>query len=114
MKTIDKSIKIQELRELAKKGFGDLVKAVVDVKSKSMVIDVEMHADAEAELLRNGSKQDDLWGINLYLELYPDSGWIEFNSMINLRPSQGNRTRGVEDAHLREAIVQIVNELVIK
>jgi hypothetical protein len=54
-----------------------------------------MHADEEAALLAEGSTQADLWGINLYPEL-PEEDWLEFDSMINLRPSWGNRSRGVD------------------
>ena len=104
-------ISIEELKEMAKATFGDLVKAVVDIKRSIMVIDAELHADEEALLIENGSAQGDLWGINLYPEL--DSfDFIEFDSMINLRPSQGNRSRSVENPEIREIIETIVADLV--
>jgi hypothetical protein len=78
-----------------------------------MVIDAELHADEEALLIENGSNHSDLWGINLYPELTgPD--FIEYDSMINLRPSQGNRSRGVEDPEVRDHIQKIVRNLVIR
>jgi len=40
------------------------------------------------------------------------SGWIEFDSMINVRPSQGNRTRSVDDADVQRRIVSTVEKLV--
>lgn len=92
--------------------FGDMVKAVVDVSLETMAVDAELHSDEEAFLLERGSKQADLWGINLYSELQ-DEAFVEFDSMINLRPSQGNRSRGVEDSLVRERIVRIVRALVI-
>lgn len=70
-----------------------------------------LHSDEEALLIENNSKQENLWGINLYPEI-KDEKWIEFDSIINLRPSQGNRTRGVDNLHLREEIIKIVNKLV--
>ncbi len=75
------------------------------------VADAELHADEEALLLEAGSEQTDLWGINLYPQLEGDN-FIEFDSMMNLRPSRGNRSRGVEDPALRERIRAIVRELV--
>lgn len=39
-------------------------------------------------------------------------GWIEFDSMINVRASQGNRSRSIEDRTLRQRIVAIVETLV--
>lgn len=92
--------------------FGDMIKAVVDVRRGIMVIGGELHSDEEATLLEDGSRQEDLWGINLYPdETGPD--WLEFDSMINVRPSHGNRSRGVEDEHLRATIRRIVDELVV-
>ena len=113
MKLIDKSNKIsqKELRMMAEAGFGDLVKAVVDVTEKVMVVDAEMHADQEQFLLEKGYKQENIWGINLYPDVEGEE-WIEFDSMINLRPSRGNRSRGVDNAEVREKIINIVDELV--
>jgi len=87
-----------------------MVKAVVDVDRKIMALDGELHADEEALLLENGSRQENLWGINIYPELEGPER-IEFDSVINIRPSQGNRTRGVDDQATREKIVQVVVEL---
>jgi hypothetical protein len=98
---------------MAEERFGILVKAVIDVKKEIMAVDAELHADQEALLLEKGSKQEDLWGINIYPEM-TESERIEFDSMINLRPSQGNRTRGVDSPEIRQKIIEIVNKLVTK
>ncbi len=91
--------------------FGDLVKAVVDLGRRIMVVDAELHADEEAELLAGGSQQGNLWGVNLYPDV-PGNDWLEFDSMINLRPSRGNRSRSVDDPATREDITALVNRLV--
>jgi Protein of unknown function (DUF5674) len=100
-----------DLNEMAKQQFGDMVKAVVDVELGIMAIGGELHSDEEAVLLDQGSVQRNLWGINLYPEK-PVHEWIEFDSMINVRPSGGNRSRYVESAETREAVTKIVNRLV--
>lgn len=100
-----------ELIKLAKERFGDMVKAVVDIERGSMAIGGDLHSDEEAVLLEDGSRQSDLWGINLYPEKQGDD-FVEFDSMINLRPAQHNRSRSVEDSVLREKIVAVVNKLV--
>jgi hypothetical protein len=110
---VSESISLAELKEMAEKRFGILVKAVVDVEKEIMAVDAELHADEEALLLEKGSRQEDLWGINIYPEM-PESERIEYDSMINLRPSQGNRTRGVDAQETREKIIQIVNKRVNK
>jgi len=95
---------------MAEGRFGNLVKAVVDVERRIMAVDGELHADEEALLLENGSLQENLWGINIYPDLEgPDR--IEFDSVINIRPSRGNRSRGVDDPVIRERIVQAVTGL---
>ena len=112
MKVIhDSDISIDELKQMAEQMFGDMVKAVVDISKKILVVDAELHSDQESYLLANGSRQQDLWGINLYPDNEGDD-FIEFDSMINLRPSQGNRSRYVEAPETRKIIIEIVNELV--
>jgi hypothetical protein len=100
-----------QLIDMAEARFGDMVKAVVDVSRDVMAVSGELHSDEEALLIEDGSRQSDLWGINLYPN---DSGpeWIEFDSMINVRPSQGNRSRDVEDETIRAAIRRVVQALV--
>lgn len=111
MKLITDKIKLPELRKMAQAGFGDMVKAVVDVEKGIMAVDGELHADEEALLLEEGSKQEDLWGINLYPEM-PEDKWVEFDSMINVRPAVGNMSRHVESEEIRNIILGIVESLV--
>ena len=102
---------LNDLKLMAQNGFGNMVKAVVDVEREIMAVDGELHADEEALLFDNGSQQHNLWGINIYPEL-GGADLIEFDSLINIRPSQGNRSRGVENPEIREKIVRVVNRLI--
>ena len=111
VRIITEPITKDELKKIAAERFGDLVKAVVDIETGIMAIGGELHADEEAALLEQGSVQNNLWGINLYLDI-TDEKWIEFDSMINVRPSQNNRSRSVEDEDIRKKIIEIVNRLV--
>ncbi len=111
MKIITDKILIEELKEMADKMFGNLVKAVIDIEKEIMAVDAELHADEEALLLENGSAQKNLWGINIYPELIGDD-FVEFDSMINLRPAQGNRSRGIDNIEVQKKILEIVNKLV--
>src|SRR3989339_1860047 len=104
---ISEKISLAVLKKIAEERFGDLVKAVVDLEKGSMVIGGEMHADEESVLLNNQSKQENLWGINLYPEQLGEN-FVEFDSMINIRPRQNNRSRGVEDEQIRKKIIEIV------
>jgi hypothetical protein len=108
MKVVDNEISIKELKKRASKMFGNLVKGVVDAEEAILVIDAELHSDQEAYLLERGSNQENLWGINIYPDLDKKER-VEFDSMINLRPSQNNNSRGVEDEEIRRKIRDIVN-----
>lgn len=107
----EEKISLSELKEIAA-DFGNFVKAVVDIEKGVMAIGGELHADEEALLLERGSQQRSLWGINLYPELQGEE-FIEYDSVINLRPMHGNRTRGVDDSQIRQKIKEIVNLLIL-
>ena len=107
MKIIAEKLTLDELKEMAANMFGNLIKAVVDVDRELLAVDAELHSDLEALLLEDGSKQESLWGINLYPEMQGDE-FIEFDSMINMRPSQGNRSRGIENQDIRNKIIEVV------
>lgn len=109
---ITKAITRVELQSIAGQCFGDMVKVVIDCQKRIMAIGGELHADEEALLLNQGSRQEDLWGINLYPEIYDDS-WLEFDSMINIRPRQGNRSRSIESQDIQKQIRVIVNQLIL-
>lgn len=106
------AIEISDLEAMATGMFGNLVKAVVDVERAVMALDGEMHADEEAMLLQDGSRQRDLWGINLYPAQVDEAAFIEFDSVINVRPRQDNRTRSVDDESVRLRIRWVVERLV--
>ena len=107
MQVIEKISK-EELRQIADRTFGDMVKAVVDIAKEIVMIDAELHADIEQTMLENGSNQKDLWGINIYPDGFDDNGIVEFDSLINIRPWQNNRSRYVNDENIRKKIVEIV------
>ncbi len=107
-----KHISIGELRDMALSMYGNLIKVDVDVVKRVVIADMEMHADGEAELLKNGSKQQDLWGINLYPDKFGTPEFIEFDSMINIKPRQNNMSRGVENEQTRALITEIISEVI--
>ena len=109
--TESQTISLDEIRTLAEGRFGDMIKGVVDLERGILLLDADLHADQEASLLAEGSNQTDLWGINLYPDVAGED-WLEFDSMINLRPSFGNRSRGVDDPVTRAAIAAFIDRVV--
>jgi hypothetical protein len=114
MKIIKDKIEIPELKEMAKKMHDNLVKAMVDVEKKIMVVDAGLHADLMELLIeKENSEPKDVWGINIFPDKTGDD-LIEFDSMMNIKPAFGNRTRGVDDENIRKKITEIVNKLIAK
>jgi hypothetical protein len=110
-KIVKDKIRISELKKNAASMFGNLVKAVVDIEKGVMAVFGELHSDEESSLLDKGSKQENLWGINIYPDLEGKER-VEFDSMINLRPSQGNMSRGVDDPKVQKKILEILDKLI--
>ena len=112
MKIVEDSITLEALKTLAHEQFLTVIKTVVDVEQEIMALGGEFHSDLETLLLETkDSKRDNTWGINLRLDKTEEQ-FIEFDSMINLKPLSGNTSRGVEDEVLRKKIVSIVNSRV--
>lgn len=98
------------LAHLVRASFGDMVKFVVDVERRVMAVGGELHADGEALLLEAGSRPTMLWGGNYYPGRGP-ADCIEYTSLINIRPSQGNRAMRLDDPALRERMRAIVFDI---
>ncbi len=111
MQILRQKITREQLKTLAANTFVDMIKCVADVKQNLLAVDAELHADLESMLLENGSEQDCLWGFNLYPDETGDD-FIEFDSLINIRSWQGNRSRDVENESVRGQIRKIVSKYI--
>ncbi|MBZ1345379.1 MAG: hypothetical protein KY055_01960 [Candidatus Nealsonbacteria bacterium] len=112
IKIVKNQIKREELQKLAQEQFGDLIKIVVDIEKEIMAVGGELHADEEVALMEEDSKRENTWGINFYPGKSKEE-WIEFDSIINIKPSYGNRSRGVDNPEIRKKIGEIVEKLVV-
>ncbi|MFA6354262.1 MAG: DUF5674 family protein [Candidatus Paceibacterota bacterium] len=112
IKIIKNSISKKELQEIAQSGFGYMVKGVVDIKQEILALGGELHADEEVLLFEEEkSSRENTWGINLYPEKTGEE-FIEYDSMINIKPGFGNLSRSVENPEIREKINNIVKKLI--
>ena len=108
---IKKRISFQKLKEIAEYNYGSMVKGVIDVHLKIIALGGELHADAEAILLQKGSQQKNLWGFNIYPD-NPKNKKIEYTSLINIRPSQNNRSLKIRSVELKTKIRKIIDSLI--
>lgn len=112
IRIVKDSISRSELQKIADERFGDLVKAAIDVRQEILALGAELHADAETELMeKEGALREDIWGINLY-PAEKGNTFVEFDSMINLKPALGNRSRGVDDETMRARIRDIMSRMI--
>ena len=100
-----------ELSRLVRESFEVMVKYVVDVERGVVAVGGALHADAEALLLEDGSRQEDLWGANYYPGQGPEE-CIEYTSLINIRPSRENPGMEVRDAGIRNRIRELTHALI--
>lgn len=109
---VEKGIPLAELREVAQEFYKTMIKGVVDVKNDIIAFGGEYHIDANQKLIERGLKQKDIWGFNVYLDR-PRDTWIEYISLINIRPSAGNADMEVSDPKIRKKMKQIIDSKII-
>ena len=111
MEIIRARIPLSEIRSRRMTHFPAMTKLVVDVGRRILAIDADLQADQEEALLGDGSRQEDLWGCNLYPDRQRDHA-IEYTSLINIRPSQYNTAMVVQDSAIRQEISKVIWELI--
>lgn len=111
MEILTEVVSKQYVKNIAEKLYGDMIKAVADVDMGKIAIDAELHSDLESFLLQEGSQQESLWGFNIYPEMEGED-FIEFDSLINIRPRQNNRGRDVENPEVRARIISLVDQYI--
>lgn len=107
---VTKPLDASELAKLLGAPFPDMVKFVVDVERRVVAVGGHLHADGEALLLDQGSRQASLWGGNYHPELDEES-CVEYESLINIRPGRNPGTK-VEDEAVRARIRDVVFSLI--
>jgi hypothetical protein len=110
IKIIKEKIGFDELKKIAGQGYGEMVKAVADVELGVMAIGGELHADESEILFSQGSKNENLWGFNIYLDR-PKEDYLEYISLINIKPSV-NRSMDIQNSETKEKIMKIVSNLI--
>ena len=108
---VDQRIEPPTLARLVQAWFGDMVKVVVDLRRRVVAVGGELHADAEQFLLEDASLQADLWGANYYPGRGPDD-CLEYTALINIRPAQSNPSMEIQDTKIRDAVREIVFNLI--
>ena len=105
---VENQISVDELKRIAKEFYVTMIKGVVDLEEEVIAFGGEYHMDSNRVLLERGSKQSNVWGFNIELDRRRDS-WIEYVSLINIKPQAGNRDMEVQDKAIRAKMKYIID-----
>ena len=105
-------ISLEELKKLAKVFYVSMIKGVVDIEKEIITFGGEYHMDANVKILENGSIQKDVWGFNIYFDK-PRDEWIEYTSLINIRPQQDSYSMEIYNEEIRNRMKEIINSKII-
>jgi hypothetical protein len=111
IKIIHDRITRSELKKLAEETFVEMVKAVADIRRGVIAVGGELHSETRDKLLAEGSKAQDLWGFNIYLDGQFDDA-LEYSSQINLRPAEHNASLQIKSPEVRALIRDLVLRMV--
>ena len=109
---VEDKITVPELKEVSKEFYNPIIKGVVDIEREIVAFGGEWHIDANMKLIEDGSKQKNIWGFNIDLDK-SKGDWLEYNSLINIRPLAGNRQLDIQDQNLKERMKSIINSKII-
>jgi hypothetical protein len=109
IKIVESTISADELKEIGKEFYISMIKGVVDIEKEIVAFGGEYHMDANIILLDSGSKQQDIWGFNIRFD-EPKEHWIQYESLINIRPAQNNPSTEVHDQKIRDIMKRIINK----
>jgi len=106
---LDKKISIGEVKKLADFWYGTMIKGTVDIKLGRVALGGDYHIESSEMLTASGSRFEDVWGFNIRFEENLD-GVLEFDSMVNIKPNFGNRSRGINN----EETIKKAKEVIYK
>lgn len=109
---VEKTVSLAELEEISKEYYAPMIKGVVDIEREVVAFGGEYHIDANQRLIEIGHEQKNIWGFNVILDR-PRDQWIEYISLINIRPHANNFDMEVNDPEIRARMKEIVNKKII-
>ena len=113
IRIIREPISIDEVEAIAQEFYRTMVKGVVDIEKEIIALGGEYHIDANNRLVEEGSLQPHIWGFNVHLDR-EGNDWIEYTSLINIRPAAGNRGMLIRDQELQKRVREIVERLILR
>ncbi len=111
IKILDSKITIEEVKQLADMWYGTMIKGAVDIEGARVALGGDYHIEDSELLTDTGSKFEDVWGFNIRFEENPD-GVLEFDSMVNIKPNLGNRSRNIGNEEIVKKATTIIYKFI--
>ena len=111
IKILDHKLNIDEVKELADYWYGTMIKGCVDIEQGRVALGGDYHIECSELLTSNNSKFQDVWGFNIRFEENPD-GVLEFDSMVNIKPNLGNRSRSIDNDEVIKKARKIIYKFI--
>ena len=108
---LDHKINIEEVKKLADFWYGTMIKGTVDIESGRVALGGDYHIESSEILTSSGSKFEDIWGFNIRFEENED-GVLEFDSMVNIKPNLGNRSRSINNQEIIKKVTEIIKKFI--
>lgn len=108
---LEKPILMKDVRVLAQEDYGTMIKGTVDIVEKKIALGGDYHMETCELLVENGSSHHNIWGFNIHFDEGPD-GLLEFDSLVNIKPAIGNKSRSVENPEIIEQATRIIHSLI--
>ncbi len=106
---LDHKITLEEVKKIADFWYGTMIKGAVDIERGRVALGGDYHIEDSELLTSTGSKFEDIWGFNIRFEENSD-GVLEFDSMVNIKPNFGNRSRGIHN----DGVIKKAKEIIYK
>jgi len=102
---------MEEVKKLAEFWYSTMIKGAVDIEGNRVALGGDYHIEDSELLTSTGSKFEDVWGFNVRFEESPD-GVLEFDSMVNIKPNLGNRSRSISNDEIIKKATEIIHRFI--
>ncbi len=111
IKILENQISMDEVKKFAENWYGSMIKGAVDIVDGRVALGGDYHIEDSELLTATGSKFENVWGFNIRFEENPD-GVLEFDSMVNIKPNLGNRSRNIKDEEVIKKGTEIIHKYI--
>ena len=112
IKILIEKMNMDEVKTLASNWYDTMIKGTVDIAQNKVALGGDYHIESGELLTKHGSKPEDVWGFNIRFE-EDSNGTLEFDSMVNIKPVLGNKSRSILDEEVSKKAESIIRSWIV-